>query len=69
MVTFWTFSYRWIIVTLTSNKNSFQEGGGKKNSVKTLMFNLMYSTITASDMAAGIFSGRIFSIPLVSEKQ
>jgi len=30
----------------------------KKNPVKTLVFNLMYSTITASDMAAGIFSIR-----------
>jgi len=46
----------------------FPEGGKRKkrekNSVKTLMFNLMYSKITASDMAAGIFLCTNFLHPI-----
>jgi hypothetical protein len=34
MVTFWTFSFGWMLVTLTSNKNSFPEGGKKKEKKK-----------------------------------
>jgi hypothetical protein len=34
MVTFWTFSFGWMLVSLTSNKNSSPEGGKKKEKKK-----------------------------------